>query len=78
LFKDSRPAFYPLSQHNTRQGSKAFFFEKKRQKTFGYKKRSLAQASSHFVKVFWFFFQKRTSSLLPMMVETYNLWINPT
>jgi hypothetical protein len=41
------------------QASKDFFFEKKKQKTFGYKKPSLIQAPSQFAKVFWFFFSKK-------------------
>jgi hypothetical protein len=47
------------------EGRKAFFFEKKKQKTFGRFGFGLpGKAQSRLVKVFWFiFFQKRTAYL---------------
>jgi hypothetical protein len=43
-----------------RRGSKAFFFEKKKQKTFTYCGFSLSgKAQPKLVKVFWFFFSKK-------------------
>jgi hypothetical protein len=38
---------------------KAFFFEKKKQKTFGYWIRLQPQAEAQGSKVFWFFFSKK-------------------
>jgi hypothetical protein len=43
----------------------AFFFEKKKQKTFDHFGFGLSgPARPSFAKVFWFFFQKRTASFL--------------
>ena len=38
-----------------------FFFEKKKQKTFGLLGPALPQARLKFVKVFWFFFSKKNA-----------------
>jgi len=55
---DPRAGLRPRSPGGLKQG-KAFFFVKKKQKTF------VRLSRSKRTKVFWSFFQKRTASLLP-------------
>jgi hypothetical protein len=48
----------------TARGSKDFFFEKKKQKTFDYYGFGLSgSAQPRFAKVFWFFFSKKNRFL---------------
>jgi hypothetical protein len=42
---------------------KHFFFEKKKQKTFGYWSRAGRTVGSKLTKVFWFFFSKKNCFL---------------
>jgi hypothetical protein len=46
-----------------RQGRKAFFFEKKKQKTFARLSRTFPAANAKWQKFFGSFFQKRTAFL---------------
>ena len=46
------------------KGRKDFFFEKKKQKTFGREGRAFPRSQSHIVKVFWFFFSKKNCLLI--------------
>jgi hypothetical protein len=51
------------------QGSKAFFFEKKKQKTFDcFGCGPSSEAQRKHAKVFWFFFSKKNSLLAFMRV----------
>jgi hypothetical protein len=47
-----------------KEEGKAFFFEKKKQKTFS-SCRALAGSARQVAKVFWFFFSKKNCLLLP-------------
>jgi hypothetical protein len=46
------------------QASEEFFFEKKNQKTFADRARAVGHIPRQRKKVFWFFFQKRSASLI--------------
>jgi len=59
------------------QENKAFFFEKKKQKTFGYKRPSLIEATSIIRKSFLFLFFKKENLLCCLQWwDIGNLWIN--
>jgi len=51
-----------------RLARKAFFFEKKKQKTFIHLMRSIKPKNFFVIKVFWFFFSKKNT--LPSFMET--------
>jgi phospholipase C len=50
------------------QRSKNFFFEKKKQKTFGHLAEPLRKSRSQYAKVFWFFFSKK--NILALLIAT--------
>jgi hypothetical protein len=53
------------SSGNFGKGSKAFFFEKKKQKIFVALAQSLRPLRGNQTKVFWFFFSKKNTFFLP-------------
>jgi hypothetical protein len=54
-----------------KEGSKVFFSEEKKQKTFKRWRRSLRKSRAQRMKVFWFFFSKKNflSSFNPLMAH---------
>jgi hypothetical protein len=54
---------------------KPFFFEKKKQKTFDFGVRRLAQRRDQKIKVFWFFFSKKNCFPVVFLRHSYP-WVN--